>query len=267
MQPSRGLLGIVCAAVLAVSGLSACTADGDADPAAVDAKSATGDQTIVPAPPGKYRKLPEPCGSLGPDTLKKLVPNAPDYTGDAELTYDTNRRVGCTWTGETSQGNRYLQIDFERVVSYDPGVSDEAQAESDYDTKVLQAGIPTTPGTPGAPGAPATTPPVAPPGSPAGLPGQTPTTAPASPATSPVTSPDLAPRLLTDVGDAAFLDDELMTRDSGVHRDITLVFRTANVLVTVSYAQWSADKATAPQSADLQQGAEQVADVLVKTIK
>ncbi|MCZ4122156.1 hypothetical protein [Streptomyces sp. H39-S7] len=257
MQPSRGLLGIVCAAALAVSGLSACTADGGKDPAAVDPKSAVGEQKIAPAPPGKYRKLPEPCGSLDPDALKKLVPNAPEYSGAAELTYDTNRRVGCTWAGETSQGNRYLQIDFERVVSYDPGVSDEAQAQSDYEAKVLKAGIQATPS------APVTTAPVLPTGSPAGLPGQNPVGTP----TSPSTSPDLAPRLLAEVGDAAFIDDELMTRDSGVHRDITLVFRTANVLVTISYAQWSADKATTPQSADLQQGAEQVADALVKTIK
>ncbi|MEU3461004.1 hypothetical protein ABZ721_13730 [Streptomyces sp. NPDC006733] len=261
MQPSRGLLGIVCAAVLAVSGLSACTADGAKDPAAVDDRSAVGEQKIVPAPPGKYRKLPEPCGALDPDTLKTLVPNAPDYAGDAELTYDTNRRVGCTWAGETAQGNRYLQIDFERVVSYDPGVSDEAQAQSDYEAKALKAGIPTTPGTPAAT---TTTPP---PGLPTGLPGQPPAGVPTAPTTSPTTSPDLAPRLLAEVGNAAFIDDELMTRDSGVHRDITLVFRTANVLVTISYSQWSADKTTVPQSADLQQGAELVADVLVKTIK
>ncbi|MDF9814878.1 hypothetical protein [Streptomyces sp. SPB162] len=258
MQPSRGLLGIVCAAVLAVSGLSACTASGAKDPAAVDNKSAVGEQKIVPAPPGKYRKLPEPCGSLDPDSLKTLVPNAPNYAGAAELTYDTNRRVGCTWTGETPQGNRYLQIDFERVVSYDPGVSDEAQAQSDYEAKMVKAGIPTTPV------APVTTTPAPPPGSPSGPTGQPPG---GLPTTAPANSPDLAPRLLPEVANAAFIDDELMTRDSGVHRDITLVFRTANVLVTISYSQWSADKATAPQSADLQQGAELVADALVKTIK
>lgn len=257
MQPSRGLLGIACAAVLAVPWLSACTADGAKDPAAVDDRSAVGEQA-APAPPGKYRKLPEPCGSLDLDSLKTLVPNAPNYSGAAELTYDTNRRVGCTWAGETPQGNRYLQIDFERVVSYDPGVSDEAQAQSDYEAKSLKAGIPAAPGTP------VTTPPP-PPGSPTGVPGQTSPTG--TPATAPATSPDLAPRVLPEVGNAAFIDDELMTRDSGVHRDITLVFRTANVLVTISYSQWSADKATAPQSADLQQGAELVADTLVKTIK
>lgn len=258
MQPSRGLLGIVCAAVLAVPGLSACSADSAKDPAAVDAKSAVGQQKIVPAPPGKYRKLPEPCGSLDPDSLKTLVPNAPNYAGAAELTYDTNRRVGCTWTGETPQGNRYLQIDFERVVSYDPGVSDEAQAQSDYEAKMAKAGIPTTPATPAA-----TTPPP-PPGSPTGPAGQVPGSTPATP---PANSAELAPRLLPEVANAAFIDDELKTRDSGVHRDITLVFRTANVLVTIAYSQWSADKATAPQSADLQQGAELVAETLVRTIK
>jgi hypothetical protein len=44
-----------------------------------------------------------------------------------------------------------------------------------------------------------------------------------------------------------------------VHRDITLVFRKANVLVTVEYSQWSTDNSVIPTSPDLQDGARKVA--------
>lgn len=93
------------------------------------------------APPGKYRVLPEPCGAVSASTLKSLVPDASDYAGEAELTYDTDRRVGCGWTGKTDEGNRYLHVDFLRVVSYDTAVSDETQATTDYDEKMTAAGI------------------------------------------------------------------------------------------------------------------------------
>ena len=67
------------------------------------------------------------------------------------------------------------------------------------------------------------------------------------------------PRTLDGLGDNAYIDDVLTTRDSGVHRDITLVFRKANVLVTVEYSQWSTDNSVIPTSPDLQDGARKVA--------
>ncbi len=47
-----------------------------------------------------------------------------------------------------------------------------------------------------------------------------------------------------------------------MHRDVTIVFRSSNVIVTLSYDQWSADKTTLPDSRDLQEKAQALAQEL-----
>ena len=195
--------------------------------------------------------LPEPCGAVSASTLKSLVPDASDYAGEAELTYDTDRRVGCGWTGRTDEGNRYLHVDFLRVVSYDTAVSDETQATTDYDEKMTTAGIESTTASASATATASATASATVSGSPS---------ASTTTSTSPSASPSAyLPRTLDGLGDNAYIDDVLTTRDSGVHRDITLVFRKANVLVTVEYSQWSTDNSVIPTSPGLQDGARKVA--------
>lgn len=79
---------------------------------------------------------------------------------------------------------------------------------------------------------------------------------------SPSPDDDLSPRTLDDIGDNAYINDQLDTGDSGVHRDITLVFRSANVIATVKYDQWLNDKGRTPDSAELQEKARKVAQEL-----
>jgi hypothetical protein len=248
----RGLLAGACSTALAVAALTGCSGSGGSGDGARNGDAADGRQTVAAAPPGRYRVLPEPCGSITPETLKKFVPDADDYPGEATVTFDTDRKVGCKWTGRTELGNRYLHIDLERVVSYDTSVSDENQAAADYDTRAAEAHIPTTEAPAGASGSPSVTP-------------GSPTSQGASPSGSGTPSPsasatgDTSPRTLDDLGDGAFLDDVLKTQDSGIHRDITVVFRMANVLVTVELSQWSTDKSVEPPSEELQLGARRVA--------
>lgn len=253
----------MCAVVLAVGGLASCDVADTPDGTAVGAKSAAGDPTGIAAPPGRYRKLPEPCGALDLDSLKQFVPNAQDYAGEASLTYDADRLVGCSWSGRTVQGNRDLRISLERVVSYDPAVSDEAEATSQYDAAATAAGIPASAVTGAPPAVTSVVPPAGGPSTPsstgAGATGPT-------PAGTVSPSAGLPSRRLADLGDDAFLDDELQTRDTGVHRDVTIVVRAANVLVTVSYSQWSTDKGVRPQSADLQRNAIWMARDLLKVV-
>lgn len=130
--------------VVAVGALGACTGGG-ADDAGNDGKSEAlpGGGTISPAPPGKYKTLPQPCATVDQDTLKALVPGGVDYSGTESLTYDTERRVGCSWRATDPDGrSRTLAIDLERVVSYDPAVSDEVEARSDFDDLAAAASIP-----------------------------------------------------------------------------------------------------------------------------
>ncbi|MFH8403175.1 hypothetical protein ACH4FX_00175 [Streptomyces sp. NPDC018019] len=277
------------AAALAAT-LTSCTGGSGSDSAADDTKSGDTAATTQSAEPGKYKTLPEPCGLPSKNTLRRLLPpgsTGPEspqdaekvYAGTADITYDTDRRVGCRWKREAPDGTRHLRLDFERVVSYDPAVSDDDKAQNVYGKKELAAQLPAGTGSakpspgdgkgetgnqkPGdqKPGDDAGTGKVtdggkaspAPTGSPTGPPSTGPSATP---------GPDTAPRVLDGLGDAAFLNDKLITADSGVHRDVTIVFRSSNVIVTIAYDQWSADKAALPDSKDLQDKAQALAQEL-----
>jgi hypothetical protein len=268
------------AVALAVAALGACTAGGTATGTASDGKTMpVGGSTAPPLPPGKYQTLPQPCSAVSLDALRKLVPGAKDYAGTEALTYDTDRRVGCGWQGTTADGaTRSLSVDFERVVSYDPGVSDEVQAESEFDQRAAAASIP--PPVSGTPTATATTPAATTPtptstGT-AGAAGTAAGTTPTGNASGPPAAggsgamgadtsagdPALAPRRLTGIGNEAFVNDVLKTPATGPRRVVTLVFRTANVVVSVTYSGAEPRGAQPAPSADLQKGAEQVATQL-----
>ncbi|MEV4443357.1 hypothetical protein AB0K09_31050 [Streptomyces sp. NPDC049577] len=214
--------------------------------------------------PGKYRSLPEPCGYVGRATLRRMLPGAEEdseagaekvYQGTPTITFDTDRRVGCRWKLETPDGARHLSVDFERVVSYQPGVSDEDRAQELYGRQAAAAHIPVAPSTPGGKPGGGASPSAVPSATPAGgSGGPAPQLTAASPAPTASVSADpaLAPRALDDVGDDAFVDDKLDSGGSAVHRDVTIVFRSSNVLVTIAYDQWSTDKQHVPGSQDLQ---------------
>ncbi|MCD9144848.1 hypothetical protein [Streptomyces albireticuli] len=255
------------AAVL-TAGLTSCSGASGTGGGGDDSKPGQPGSSAPAGEPGKYRGLPEPCGYVNRDTLRRLLPAGEDeseaeiekvYKGQAAITYDTDRRVGCRWRLETPEGTRHLSVDFERVVSYQPGVSDEQRAQQLYAREATAAHIPTAaasassaPATPApSSGSPSTSAGAHPQGGAAS--GKPSATASPSPSVPPSGSPSgLAPRALDDLGDEAFVDDKLSTTGSGVHRDIAIVFRSANVLVSIAYDQWSTDRQHVPSSEDLQ---------------
>lgn len=293
--------GVALAVALSM-GLTACT-DSSGDDGGTDTKPGSSSSAEPPAEPGKFSTLPEPCGAVSKETLKRLLPAAEaageggsagkgagdgesesPYEGEATVTYDTDRRVGCRWKSANSLATRNLKIDLERVVSYDPAVSDDEQAQLLYDERAGQAEIPTgddsappedggesgdgekgsqgedgdaESGEKGGKGDGGT-----------GGDGSEKSDndgsgePPADDETSKPEDEDLSPRMLDDIGDGAYIDDRLDTDDSGVHRDITLVFRSANVIATVEYDQWLTDKRRTPDSAELQEKARSVAEEL-----
>ncbi|MGY1437297.1 hypothetical protein [Streptomyces reniochalinae] len=316
-------------ALVLAGALTACTGSSDSG----DGKDGKpGGSTASPsaAEPGKYSTLPEPCDAVGTGTLRDLLPgaaaaeddgtaapspSADPYEGEPSATYDTDRRVGCRWKNATTLSTRHLNIDFERVVSYDPSVSDDEQAAQLYAKKARKAHIPLAPGDestdsdsgagsdsdkdPDASGEPGESGGKTPEGhaSPTeesgrghesdgadehgkggtggsadsdggtgdkggkgGGDGES-----ASPGSeTPTPDEDLAPRSLDDLADAAYIDDALHTADSGIHRDVTLVFRTANVIATVEYDQWVTDKHRIPDSEELQEKARKLAGHLAE---
>lgn len=130
-----------------------CSAGTGTDGSAADSRP--GGPTASPAAPaGKYRTLPDPCRSVAHSTLKDLLPGVAElpedqqekaYAGTASVTYDTDRRVGCTWKAEAPDSSRSLSLDFERVVSYDTSVSDDDRADEVYGKKEAAAHLPSSP--------------------------------------------------------------------------------------------------------------------------
>ncbi|MFD6420964.1 DUF3558 domain-containing protein [Streptomyces sp. NPDC060198] len=260
--------------------VAGCTGGSGTEDATTDAKP--GSPTVSVAPPGKYQTLPEACRSVSTGTLKQLLPGLADlseeqrevaYEGRASVTYDTDRKAGCTWQARTADSTRTLVVDFERVVSYDPTVSDEDSASTVYGKKAEAAGLPASSpsaddsASPSATASPSTGEGVSPQGS----------TSPTTPASLNPTgndtggddgaSEDLAPRTLNNIGNAAFLDDSLESGGSAAQRrTVSVVFRTSNVVVSVRYAEQVTDAAEVPESAELQEKAQALARGLDETI-
>ncbi|ARI53911.1 MULTISPECIES: hypothetical protein [Streptomyces] len=282
--------GVALLAALAV-GCSAGSGGG-----ASDADSKPGNPAVTTAPPGKYRTLPAPCRAVPDATLKDLLPGIAQLSrqqqekalrGAATITYDTDRKVGCSWKSTAPDSSRNLTIDFERVVSYDPAVSDEDRARALYVKKENAAELPGTGGgTPekgkgatasaggGEKGTPkpgddqdATDPSASSSSSSSSAPPSPSASASGAPGPSGSGDEDLRPRVLDGLGDAAFLDD-LLTRagSTAQHRTVSVVFRTSNVLVTVRYGEQPALVTKVPDSKELQEKARSLARKLAEAI-
>lgn len=264
--------GVALLAALVVGCSAGSGADGQA------ANSKPGSPTVSPAPPGKYRTLPDSCRAVPLSTLKDLLPGAAElpeeqqekvYEGTAAVTYDTDRKVGCGWKSESPDASRNLSVDFERVVSYDPSVSDDDRAREVYEKKVTAAGLPASSAT-APPTGDTTDEPASPTGSgtptgPASAPATASTGTPSPPGGSP--GENLRPRALDDLADAAFLDDVLTRAGSTAqHRTVSVVFRTSNVIVTVQYAEQPSLITEVPDSKELQEKARALARKLAETL-
>ncbi|MGW4274283.1 DUF3558 domain-containing protein [Streptomyces seoulensis] len=298
------------AAALAALLLAGCTGGGSDGGRADDANPDGSGTAQAAAQPGKYRTLPEACGAVGQSSLDALLPGIKQltdvdqrdkaYEGEATLTYDTDRKVGCRWKVDAPAATDRLHVDFERVVSYDNAVSDDSQAESVFAAKRTAADLPappagtatdsTTPTRSGAPGGP--------PSSSAGAP--TPSATGSSSSSSPSSSSssssgssssassgastssdasadtsadastdpaDLQPRLLDDLGDEAFLDDTLSSSGSTAkQRTVTVAFRTSNVIVTIEYEEQPASVGVLPDSKEMQDKARNLAARLADSL-
>ncbi|MFF4632500.1 DUF3558 domain-containing protein [Streptomyces griseorubiginosus] len=262
-------------AALLAALLAGCTGSSGGDGTTDDANPGDAGTASAVAQPGKYRTLPEACSAVGQSTLDTLLPGiqqitdedqrAKAYEGEATLTYDTDRKVGCRWKVEASDATEYLSVDFERVVSYDNAVSDDSQAQELFAQEEEKADLPAS-ATAGATSdveesgtaAGSTASPAAKPS------GSSSASASASPSgSSSVTPADLQPRLLDDLGDEAFLDDALSTSGSTAkQRKVTVAFRTSNVIVTIEYEEQPTTIGVTPDSKEMQDNARKLASQL-----
>ncbi|UXI80106.1 DUF3558 domain-containing protein [Streptomyces vinaceusdrappus] len=276
-------------AALLAALLAGCT--GGSDDGATSDNSNPGQPGVATeaAEPGKYRTLPEPCGAVGDKALGSLLPGLQEiadeeqrekaYAGEPTLAYDTDRKVGCRWKVESADATDHLFVDFERVVSYDKAVSDDSEAERLFAERVEAADLPepvisesaSASGSSSASGTPSSGEPTAgpsgAPSAPAASGSGSSSTTPSSSASDGAASTELQPRLLDDLGDEAFVDDELSSSGSTAkRRTVTVAFRTSNVMVTVEYAEQSATLGVVPDSEEMQDKARKLASQLADSL-
>ncbi|MGW5128492.1 DUF3558 domain-containing protein [Streptomyces sp. NPDC004069] len=272
------------AALLAALLLGGCTGGSSSDGRADNANPGGADVTTPAAQPGRYRTLPEACHAVGDSTLDALLPGIRQitdadqrekaYAGQATLTYDTDRKVGCRWKVESPDATDHLYVDFERVVSYDNTVSDDSQAESVFATKRAAADLPeptaggnsaSTTESKAAADSGSTPSPSSSSASPSPSSSSSSSPSPGSPSSSEAASgdaapADLQPRILSGLGDEAFLDDVLGSAGSTAgQRTVTVAFRTSNVVVTIVYEEQPATVGVVPDSEEMQDKARKLA--------
>ncbi|WP_103541377.1 hypothetical protein [Streptomyces sp. SM1] len=255
-------------AALLAAVLAGCTGSSDSGGPSDNSNPGSAGTATQAAQPGRYATLPEPCGVVDPRTLDELLPGIGEmtdeskrekaYAGEATLTYDTDRKVGCRWKVESAEATDHLLIDFERVVSYDNAVSDDAQAGQLFATKRSEADLP---------GPVVTSTDSAPPSTEASTgPSSPPSASPSS--ASPSAAPSaLQPRVLEELGDEAFLDDALDSAGSTAQqRTVTVAFRTSNVIVTIEYAEQPMTVGAVPDSKEMQDRARKLASELADSL-
>lgn len=269
-------------AALLAAVLAGCTGSSDSGGPSDNSNPGSAGKATQAAQPGRYATLPEPCGVVDPRTLDELLPGIGEmtdeskrekaYAGEATLTYDTDRKVGCRWKVESAEATDHLLIDFERVVSYDNAVSDDAQAGQLFATKRSEADLPepvvtSTDSAP--PSTEAATGPSSPPSSASSsASSSSASSSSASPSGSPSAAPsDLQPRVLEELGDEAFLDDGLDSAGSTAQqRTVTVAFRTSNVIVTIEYAEQPMTVGAVPDSKEMQDRARKLASELADSL-
>ncbi|TPQ20384.1 DUF3558 domain-containing protein [Streptomyces sporangiiformans] len=297
MQRKAYVSGV--AALLAAL-LAGCTGSGS-DDETDDPKPGDASTTASTAQPGRYRTLPEPCGTVEQGTLNSLLPGLKQmtdkeqreeaYAGTATPTFDTDRKVGCRWKVESPSATDHLWVDFERVVSYNGSVSDDSRAEQIFAVKQVAANLPAPSasssesssddsdnsdnsgessdseesGSDGAGGAANSSPAPDKSGTSDGQGGGSGDSS-ASPTDeeSVTSSPTSAPSGLQPrtLDD---LGDEAFLDDalgSSQQRTVTVVFRTSNVIVTIQYVEQPASTTEVPSSEEMQDRAQKLADQL-----
>ncbi|MET9128790.1 DUF3558 domain-containing protein [Streptomyces antibioticus] len=272
-------------AALLAALLAGCTGASDDGGPTDNSNPGEAGTASVAAQPGKYDSLPEACGAVSRSTLDSLLPGIEEitderqrtaaYEGDATLTFDTDRKVGCRWKVQSADATDHLLVDFERVVSYDNAVSDDNRAEELFARKVTAADLPEpspsgtdeegTTAEASASGSSTTSPTPSKSASPTASPTGSGSASPSASSTG--TPADLQPRLLDDLGDEAFVDDVLASSGSTAkQRTVTVAFRTSNVIVTIQYDEQPATVGAVPDSKEMQDKARKLASQLADSL-
>ncbi|MFI1401126.1 DUF3558 family protein [Streptomyces sp. NPDC020681] len=101
---------LACAAVPVMLVVAGCSSDSGSNDGTKgkDSSSSSGaspdGQKATTVEPAKYAKLPDPCKSISAKTIEKLVPSTKVKSGTAGKSSDTTTRGTCSWNGLDDNG-------------------------------------------------------------------------------------------------------------------------------------------------------------------
>ncbi|WP_405795900.1 DUF3558 domain-containing protein [Streptomyces sp. NBC_01506] len=97
---------LACAAVPVMIAAAGCTSDsGSGSDSGKDKPSATASKTATKVAAAKFTSLPaDPCKSIASKTTADLVPKAKDKSGSAGKSSDITTRGSCSWNGLDDNG-------------------------------------------------------------------------------------------------------------------------------------------------------------------
>lgn len=177
--------------------------------------------------PAQFTGLPAPCTVLGKGTVRDLVPKAKDPSGKAARTSDTESRASCSWNGLDGFQYRWLEVSFQRSDSIQGVGSAEDQAKAAFTQLKATAAVPE------------------------GLKkGETATI-----------------RVVPGVGEEAQLVSAEVKKDGETYRDVTVVARKGNVVVTVSYDGAGFETDSVPKAKGIEEGAVKAAKEALAAIR
>lgn len=93
---------LVCAAVPVMLVVAGCSSDSDDTKGSSDSPSAKKSQSSVE--PAKFAALPDACASIGTKTIGSLVPKTKNKGGTPGRSSDTATRGSCSWNGLDDKG-------------------------------------------------------------------------------------------------------------------------------------------------------------------
>ncbi|MFI9629503.1 DUF3558 family protein [Streptomyces sp. NPDC052042] len=95
---------LACAAVPVMLVVAGCSSDGDTKDSGSASSSPEATKTEPSVEPAKFAQLPDPCKSIGQKTISSLVPEAKPKGGTSAKSSDTSHRAGCSWNGLDDKG-------------------------------------------------------------------------------------------------------------------------------------------------------------------
>jgi hypothetical protein len=127
-RTSRSAVRALALAALPVLLMAACSSSSDPEEDTADDEPR---QTTEPTPePVRFAELPEPCATLGEDTVGEVVPEADPAAGETLTSTDTGASVACLWTGLDEYQFRSLTVALHRFDSNLTAGSGDERAET-----------------------------------------------------------------------------------------------------------------------------------------